>query len=415
MTGQRLIVIACLAEVACMTGFAGFPTLLPDFLALWQLSTTEAGWINGIYFAAYTVAVAVLVSLTDRVDPRLIYLGSAAIAALSSLGFAMFAEGFWTAMIYRALGGAGLAGTYMPGLKALTDHLEEAQQARGVAFYTATFSIGTAASFLLIGEVSAAWGWRWAFAVAGVGPLVAAAMMIFLMPASRAHEQHPPQHRLLDFRPVLANRQALAYILAYTAHNWELFVLRSWIVAFLVFAQGLQPAGGLGASWNLPAIAAAVNLVGLPSSVLGNEAAQRFGRRRVVITVMGVSAVLACSLGFSAGLPLVLVVGALLPLQRHRDRRFRLDHRRRRGRRPAGPARRHHGGPLADRLCRRLRRAARLRRGAGSHRRRRQRALLGPGLRLGRPGGRLRPAGAAGFGEEGVGEYYAKEREIPHQ
>ncbi len=308
MSGQRLIVIACLAEVACMTGFAGFPTLLPDFLDLWQLSTTEAGWINGIYFAAYTVAVAVLVSLTDRVDPRLIYLGSAAIAALSSLGFAVFADGFWTAMIFRALGGAGLAGTYMPGLKALTDHLEEAQQARGVAFYTATFSIGTAASFLLIGEVSTAWGWRAAFAVAGLGPLVAAAMMIFLMPASRAHQQHPPQHRLLDFRPVLANRQALAYILAYTAHNWELFVLRSWIVAFLVFAQGLQPAGGLGAAWNLPAIAAAVNLVGLPSSVLGNEAAQRFGRRRVVIAVMSLSALLACTLGFTASLPLVLVV-----------------------------------------------------------------------------------------------------------
>jgi MFS family permease len=51
-----------------------------------------------------------------------------------------------------------------------------------------------------------------------------------------------------------------------------------------------------------------MNLLGLPASVLGNEAARRFGRRRVVCVIMLISAGVACVLGFSASLPFLLVL-----------------------------------------------------------------------------------------------------------
>jgi MFS family permease len=100
----------------------------------------------------------------------------------------------------------------------------------------------------------------------------------------------------------------MAYVLAYFAHNWELFALRSWLVAFLVFAQSQHSTGALGALWSATVIAAVVNLVGLPSSVLANELARRFGRRGVVIAVMTSSALLASLLGFLTPLPIPLLV-----------------------------------------------------------------------------------------------------------
>jgi MFS family permease len=100
----------------------------------------------------------------------------------------------------------------------------------------------------------------------------------------------------------------MAYVLAYLFHNWELFALRSWIVAFLVYAQGLQPDASLGKAWSATTIAALVNMTGLPASVLGNEASRRFGRRRVVIWVMLGSALFACTLGFLAPIPFVALV-----------------------------------------------------------------------------------------------------------
>ena len=306
--GVRLIALFCFCEVAAMTGFATFPGLLPTFIADWRLSNTEAGWINGIFFGAYLVAVPVLVTLTDRVDPRRIYLVSALVTAASSLGFGLIADGFWSALTLRALAGVGLAGTYMPGLKSLTDHLDPRLQSRAVAFYTSHFSIGTSLSLVLAGELAGWLDWRWAFALAATGPLIAFALVLAFAPRSQAHHLTRPDGFLLDFRPVFANRQAMAYILAYCAHNWELFALRSWIVAFLVFSQAQQSAGALGAALSVTWLAAAFNLLGLPASVLGNEATRRFGRRRVVTAIMLTSALVAAGLGFSAALPFVVVL-----------------------------------------------------------------------------------------------------------
>jgi len=92
MSARRLTLIFCLAEICSMTGFATFAALLPGFVAEWNLSGTQAGWINGIFFAGYVAAVPFLVSLTDRRDPRHVYLAAAAITVVSSLGFAIFAE-----------------------------------------------------------------------------------------------------------------------------------------------------------------------------------------------------------------------------------------------------------------------------------------------------------------------------------
>jgi MFS family permease len=210
--------------------------------------------------------------------------------------------------VFRALAGVGLAGTYMPGLKALTDHVPGRLRARAVAFYTATFSIGVSVSFFAAGWIAEWLDWRWAFGLAALGPVIACAIVTFLTPPSAPHHIGRPETALLDFRPVIRNRPAFAYILAYSAHNWELFAMRSWLVTFLVFSQGLQSEGAMGLTWSAPSLVALITLVGLPSSVLGNEAAQRFGRRRVVIAVMTVSALFACALGFTAPLPFVLVV-----------------------------------------------------------------------------------------------------------
>ena len=51
------------------------------------------------------------------------------------------------------------------------------------------------------------------------------------------------ERRTLDFRPVLRNRAAMAFIVGYAGHTWELFALRAWLVAFLVGAV-LDLAGG---------------------------------------------------------------------------------------------------------------------------------------------------------------------------
>ncbi|MHB8764871.1 MAG: MFS transporter, partial [Deferrisomatales bacterium] len=168
-----VVAALCLAEVLTMMGTFAFPALLPRFVGEWGLSNTQAGWLGGAYFGGYTLAVPVLASLTDRVDGRRVYLASAAVSGLAALGFAWLAAGFWSALGLRVLAGLGLAGTFIPGLKALVDRLEPAAHARAVSFYTASFGLGTSLSFFAAGQVGAALGWRWAFGAGAGGAALA--------------------------------------------------------------------------------------------------------------------------------------------------------------------------------------------------------------------------------------------------
>ena len=304
----RLVAALCAAEVLGMIGISAFAALLPTFAAEWRLSNTEAGWISGIYYAGYVVAVPLLTSLTDRIDARRIYLACTALGGVASLGFALLADGFWSALVWRTLAGIGLAGTYMPGLKALTDRVAGPVLTRGLGFYTGSFSIGLSLSFLVAGEIDAWLGWRTAFGAAAAGSLLALAIAaLALKPASPEPATEPRPH-LLDFRPVLRNRAAMAYAIAYGAHCWELFGLRAWVVAFLAFALARGAVSDPVLSTTV--VATLGSLIGLPTSLMGNELCLRYGRRRVLIAAMLVSALVACAVGFAG----VLAYGALVAL-----------------------------------------------------------------------------------------------------
>lgn len=297
----------CMAETLSMTGFACYTTLLPLLMKEWGLNNSEAGLIGGIFYTGYMVAVPVLAALTDRIDSRRVYAFACMLSALGAAGFALFAQGLWSALAFQFVIGAGLGGTYMPGLKTLTDHLEGKAQSRATAFYTAAFGIGSSFSILFSGLIAARFGWPWAFAYGAVGPLLAAALVFATMPRGRVHAAGAAAPALLDFRPVLKHRTTRLFVLGYSVHNYELFGQRSWMVAFLVFCGSLQAAGD-GLPLAAATFAAIVNALGPVMSVCGNELALRCGRERMIFFFMGASGTLACVLGFTAALPWPFVV-----------------------------------------------------------------------------------------------------------
>jgi MFS family permease len=305
-SAARHITWMCAAHVISMPGFAAYSTLLPRLQAEWGMNNSQAGLVSGAFFAGYMTAVPLLASLTDRIDARRIYAFSCVMLAVALGGFALFAQGFVTAALFQAAAGAGIAGTYMPGLRVLTDNTTSAAQARSISFYTAIFGLGTSISILVSGMLADAWGWRSAFVAAAVGPVIAGVMVAAGMPPSRLDGGRAAP--LLNFRPVLRARQVWAYMLGYTVHCWELFGSRSWLVAFCFFAQSAQPNGERW-GWSPVAIAAIANLFGPPASIVGNELALRFGRGRLIALAMITSGMLTCVLGFASPLPWFAIAG----------------------------------------------------------------------------------------------------------
>ena len=70
----RLVAIVCTAQVFVQLGAGYWPVLLPELLGRWSLTNSEAGWITSAFYAAYMCAVPVLVTLTDRIDAKRVYL-----------------------------------------------------------------------------------------------------------------------------------------------------------------------------------------------------------------------------------------------------------------------------------------------------------------------------------------------------
>ena len=306
MPPVTLLVTLCFAQVLAMTSFANFAALLPDFMVLWDLSNTEAGWIGGIYYAGYVLAVPVLVGMTDSVDAKRIYVFSIGVGVVASLGYAVLAEGFWSAMVFRFLSGIALAGTYMPGLQILNDRLSEDNRQRTLPWYLSAFSLGTAASFYMTGWFGARFEWPLVFLLAGIAQLACLILVLTTVSPRKPNVLKSSDRHPLDFRPVFTNRTAVAYIWGYTGHTYELFAYRAWIVAFLVFAAAAS--GTAIGSEAIAGYAAVFSLVGMPASVLGAHLALRHDRQQTVTVVMGVSIIAGCSLGFLGAAPFMVVV-----------------------------------------------------------------------------------------------------------
>ena len=305
------------AQTCALLGFACYAVVLTTLQEEWHLTNLESGLLASAFFFGYMLAVPLATALTDRVDARKVYLVGGLCATSGLLGMGLLAFNFWTALFFMAMNGAGLAGTYMPGLKILSDRIQSGEITRHIAFYTAFFGIGTGFSYVCSGWILSALGWHYVFSIIALGPFTAFLIVLLLIPPLQ-HEKWKGaiQIRLHDIFPVekwklvLQDKKASGFIFGYTAHSLELFASRSWLVAFFVFCGAVS-----GETFILAAttLAGVINFFGVPASILGNEIALRVGRQKWVCIVMLTSAVLgialACSTSQSWWLIVVLAIG----------------------------------------------------------------------------------------------------------
>ncbi|OWF65158.1 MFS transporter [Polynucleobacter hirudinilacicola] len=301
-----------MAQTCALLGFACYAVVLTTLQEEWHLSNLESGLIASAFFFGYMLAVPLATALTDRVDARKVYLIGGLSATCGLLGMGLLAFNFWTALFFMAINGAGLAGTYMPGLKILSDRIQSGELTRHIAFYTAFFGIGTGFSYLCSGWILSALGWNYVFGIIALGPFTAFLIVLLLIPPLQ-HEKWKGsiQIRLRDIFPinkwklVLQDKKASGFIFGYTAHSLELFASRSWLVAFFVFCAAVSGESFLLAATTLAGV---INFFGVPASILGNEIALRIGRQKWVCIVMLTSAVLGIALACSTGQSWWLIV-----------------------------------------------------------------------------------------------------------
>ncbi|MGM0689777.1 MAG: MFS transporter [Bacillota bacterium] len=293
MREKTWLYMLCLAEIGTMLVLLNYSAVLPIIKEEWGLSNAQAGLIYSAYQVGYIILVMVLSTLTDYIDAKKIYVISAIWAGMAGIAFALFANGFVSALILRCLTGVGLAGTYMPGLKMVSAKFSSKRRGWAVGLYVGAFSLGTALSLFFSGILTGLFDWRTAIFVTSLGPIfggiLASITLDRVTPLRRAGEK-------VTFRHVLSNRPALLVMAGYAAHMWEMFGMRGWIVAFFAAAMVSRNMDmALAASYGA-VFSAVIIMVGGFSTALAGAVSDRYGRVRTIQVIMFSSA--ACSLFF---------------------------------------------------------------------------------------------------------------------
>ena len=288
----------CAAQVLVQIGAFFWPALLPGMMRLWSLNNSEAGWITAIFYAAYMVSVPVLVTLTDRLDAKHVYLFGVGATVLGHLLFALARRWLLVGDGDASADGHGL-GRHLhdgpeaprrPGRRQTDVARDRGPRGQHRPLRRALVRLRRPA-----GEPR-----RLEDGLLRREPLGSHSLDHGGAAGTAAARRKPAPpadgQGLFNFLPVFRNTSAMAYALAYCIHTLEMSALRGWGVAFLAWVAAST---GTGAGLLSPtAVVTALGIIGTVASVAGNEAAIRLGRRRLIMTAMAASILIAASIGW---------------------------------------------------------------------------------------------------------------------
>jgi len=301
----RVLVVTATALFFSVLVWFNYSAVLPLIVEEWGLSGTQAGIVFGAFQAGYLVAVVPAGWLADRYSPRWVIAIGATGTGLPSLGFALVADGFLIGTALRFLSGLFVAGVYVPGMRFVSDWYPEAVRGRALGLYIGTYSLGSGLSFVFATVAAEAVNWQLAIGVTSIGALFVAPMVLGLT-------RDTPERTTssVDFDPsLLRNEEFLSAVSIYSWHNWELFGVRNWLLAFLV----ATPAFAAVESAVVPGVVVGAMIV---MSGVGNTAggwlSDRLGRPRTIATGLGLSTLSSAVFGLLGGLPLLVLIALTL-------------------------------------------------------------------------------------------------------
>jgi MFS family permease len=300
--------------MAFATMFTLWSATLPLLKQEWGLTAGEAGLVQSAYHVGFLISLFAVGFLADHYGARRTYLVTSIAAAASGLLFAFAADGFVSSLILYGLTGLLSGGSYTPGLAIVAQQVARdragAGQGKAMGFYLAAASLGYAAGLFMASAVIPVAGWRGAFIVTALGPVLGTLLGWWTLRGvpNIVHARSSGMNIRRGLADVVANRPAMLSIWGYTFHAWELLGLWAWLPAFLAAAAVAAGSADAQATSLAATLAALTYLAAVAGSIGGGAAADRWGRTGVTLALGIASLVCSFAFGWLIGLPLWLML-----------------------------------------------------------------------------------------------------------
>ncbi|HEX4750946.1 MAG TPA: MFS transporter [Bryobacteraceae bacterium] len=291
-----------------------YSIVLTTLMRAFGMTKTTAGLLNTLTLIASAIGSVVFGLLADRMGRR-------RMLSLSILTYSLFtfACGFSTSIamlaVFRFLLGLGMGGEWNSGATLVAETWPGHWRGRALGVVQSSWAIGYALAALVAGVVLAHATWRWVFFV-GVIPAVVVFWIQHNVPEPEIWRRHMARHtehptRSSDAEAWRATSGRLAVLLAMNTFGmfawWGLF---TWIPAYLALpaSKGGRDFSELG----FTAFLTVLNLCGMfPGYLLFGVLADKFGRKRTLITYLIFAALSVPAFAYARNPALILLTACI--------------------------------------------------------------------------------------------------------
>ena len=263
--------------------------VLPQIAAEYGLGPGAASLALSAATLALAVAVLPIAMLSERAGRRPVIVVSVLVAALLGLVLPL-APNYEVFLVLRVLQGVAAAGVPAASMAYLADELDTRKLGAATGAMIAGNSLGGMAGRLVAGMASDWLGWRGSVLLAGVFGLVAALVVVFLLPAA----QHGPKRAPSGMKAALKDPVLLS-----------LYVVAMLLVGTFISFYNVAGFQLTGPAW-LETLVFLFYGFGSTAAAFAGRLADRFGRGRVLLLCIGVVA--AGALASLVWVPLGLAV-----------------------------------------------------------------------------------------------------------
>lgn len=292
---RRVMVAVFAAGMATFVLLYDVQALLPELVEAYTLTPARSTLALSLTTATLAVALLVVGPLSERVGRTpLIH---AALWSAAVVGVACALAPSWEALLgLRMLQGVTLAGLPAVATAYLREELHSSAHGRAFGLYIAGTAFGGMAGRVVTAPIADAAGWRWGLAAAALFALACAALVAWLLPASRHFVRRPAGARavLTGARAAVSDRALVA-----------LYVLGACGIGTMVAVFNALGFRLSSAPYDLPvgtiSLVYLVYALGSVSSAASGRIADRIGRRATIpagcaLALVGVWLTLASAL-----------------------------------------------------------------------------------------------------------------------
>ena len=260
-----------------------FSAVLSPLRELWELTNFQAGMIVSVFQLGYVAAVLFFGFMSDSRSSQKILIVGALVTGTANLMFAFFAQGFYSALILRAISGIGMGRIYVPGMRLLAGIFDSESRGKAIGLYVGSLVVGSGSSLFLSGLLLGFMEWDMLIVITSMGAFLGAAMVYRLgeIPFKAAASK-------LDIGRIrkVFSKPNLAMNFGYLGHMWELYAMWPWIAPFLIAMYELHGHPSQSAEMYGNIIGGLSIMIGSIATWVGGVVSDRKGRIKTILVFL---------------------------------------------------------------------------------------------------------------------------------